>query len=334
MFVDYVVGFLGDPRWNLAETEAQWCCPFCTDTRYRFRINADTLQAYCFNCQWKGNAVKFVADYQKLNFHEALDIVNFYQDFRPLPEDIYEEVFDKLYDVEYEPEKTYISLPEDFKRLDYTKSYMAKRYFKYAYKRGLTDKQISIHGAGFCPEGKIVTKTKSGEEKQSFLRNRLILQAYNDEGEPIYWNARAILDNIVPKSYNPTGGIRTINKSDVIFNFNNAKKKGACVITEGIFDATTVGSLGVSIFGKTLSTKQLLQLVQADLEAVYIMLDPDALEDAIKMATMVSKHISNTYICYLKGGDPNEVGRKGCLRAIKEAEKFDNYTAIKYKFLH
>src|SRR5690606_20821036 len=132
----------------------------------------------------------------------------------------------------------------------------------------------------------------------------------DDEDKPIYWMARAITNEVKPKAFNPVGGVNTINKSDVIFNLNNAKKSGVVVINEGVFDATTVGDYGVALFGKTLSVKQLVQLIKADLDAVYVMLDPDAIDDAIKMAMLLSKHIKNTFLCNLKGGDPNEVGRK------------------------
>ena len=326
MFIDYLESVLGEAKWNTAYTEANWDCPFCTDSRTRFRMNKYSLKGHCFNCNWGGNAITFVRDFQKITWNEALDVVNFYQDFRPLPENVYDEVFDQIYLEDYEVEKRPIPLPKDFKLLHNTQSVMADKFYKYARKRRLTDKQIELHGVGFCPEGEI----KLSEDKTTFLRNRLIMQAFDDDNNAIYWNARAISKKLKPKSINPTSGVNTINKSDVVFNLNNAKKHGVVVVTEGIFDAATVGDFGVDLFGKTLAVKQLMQLIRADLEAAYIMLDPDALEDAIKMGMLLSKHIP-TYLCNLKGGDPNEVGRKGCAQALRDAEKFDRFTALKYK---
>lgn len=311
--------------------------PFCTergeteDTRYRFRFHREKLVGVCYNCGWGGNAVTFVRDLHKLSWSEAFDIVNFYTEFSPLPKDVFEEVFDRIFleGKDVEGERKYIPLPSDFKLLADTSSVMAEPIRKYAKKRLLTDKQIALHGVGFCPEGEVTLPNKSIVR----INNRLIIQTFNEQDKPIYWMGRALKEGVKPKTFNPVGGKHTINKTDVIFNLNNAKKTGVAVINEGVFDATTVGQSGVALFGKTMSVKQLLLLIKADLEAVYIMLDPDALSSALKIAELVSQHIPNTYFCALKGGDPNEVGKRGCLEAIKNAEKFDKLTALKYKLL-
>lgn len=337
-FVDYISAELGEePKWNSSEIEAQYNCPFCVsrgeteDTKHRFRFNRVKLVGVCYNCSWGGNAVTFVRDLHNLSWSEAFDIVNYYSDFQPLPQDVFEEVFDKIYleDTEVEVKKKYIPLPSDFKLLSGTTSLMATPYMKYAKQRGLTEKQIETHGVGFCPEGEIILPN----EKSVFLSNRLVIQTFDDRNKPIYWMGRALSSELTPKTFNPVGGKNTINKTDVIFNLNNAKKTGVAVISEGVFDATTIGNSGVALFGKTLSMKQLLLLIKANLEAVFVMLDPDAMSSAIKIAELLSMHIDNVYLCMLKGGDPNEVGRKGCLEAIKVAEKFDKLTALKYKLL-
>lgn len=333
MFLDYMESVLGEARMSTSGVEANFDCPFCSDTRHRFRMNVYKLRGYCFNCQWKGNAVSFVRDFNHVNSTEAFDIVNFYQDFKPLPQDVYEEVFDELFMSDIELEKRYIPLPSDFKLLHNTKSVQAKRFLKYAQKRHLTEEQIEVHGVGWCPDGEIVIKNSKGEEKRTFLRERLIVQAFGDNNKPVYWNARAINDKIKPKSFNPVGGFNTINKTDVLFNLNNAKKHGVAVLGEGVFDATAIGKYGICGFGKTLAMNQLIQLIKADLEALYIMYDPDALGDAIKTCGMTFKHIP-TYLCTLDGGDPDEVGKKGIAKALKTAEKFDNFTALKYKLLN
>lgn len=335
MFLDYLEQHLGEPRFNSSGLEAQWDCPFCEmrgetpDTRKRFRMHIHKLVGYCFNCGWSGNAVQFVRDYQRVNWYEAFDVVNFYEDFRPLPQDVFEEVFDKLYleGVDLDENKKYIKLPEDFKTLYNTKSLQAKRFWEYARKRHLTDKQVKKHGVGFCPEGVVVLENK----KEVRLNNHLIVQTFDDNNKPLYWMGRAIIDGIKPKAFNPVGKSNTINKSDVIFNLNNAKKTGVAVITEGVFDATTIGESGVALFGKTMSVRQMIQIIKADLEAVYIMLDPDALREALKIADMLNKHMSDVYLCILKEGDPNSIGRKGCLELIKNAEKYNKLSALKYQ---
>ncbi len=311
--------------------------PFCVsrgetaDTKKRFRFNKEKLVGVCYNCGWGGNAVTFVRDLNNLTWADALDIVNFYSEFKPLPADVFEEVFDRIYieGKDTEVDRNYIPLPSDFKLLSNSNSLIAEPIRKYAKSRNLTEKQIEIHGMGFCPTGEIILPNN----KSTFIDNRLITQVFDDNGKPVYWMGRSILKDAKPKTFNPVGGRNTINKTDVIFNLNNAKKTGFAVISEGVFDATTIGNSGTALFGKTLSVKQLLLLIRADLEAVYVMLDPDAKKNALVIADLLSKHLNKVFLCDLRGGDPNEVGKRACFEALKTAEKYDQFTALKYRLL-
>lgn len=334
MFIDYMEQLLGPSKPNSSHTEFHWDCPFCTDTRQRFRMNTNTLKYFCFNCSRGGNAIHFVQSYQQIKWADALDIVNFYQDFRPLPQEVYDEVFDKLFlegsQEESLESKKYIPLPSDFRLLHNSSSLLAQKFLSYARGRGLTERQIELHGVGWCADGEV----KITDAKKTYLNRHLFIQTFDDINKPLYWMARAIVNDVKPKAFNPVGGTNTINKSDVLFNLNNAKKTGVVVLNEGVFDATTVGNSGVAMFGKTLSVKQLIQLIQADIDTVYVMLDPDAFEDAIKIASMLTRHIQNVFICDLKDGDPNEVGRVGCLEALRTAERFSKLTALKLRLTH
>lgn len=290
-------------------------------------MNVIKLRGTCFNCNWGGSVVTFVKEYQKITWSEAYDIINFYTDFKPLPTDVFEEIYDKLYieGKEVEIKKKYFPLPDDFKLLAGTTSLQATPFIKYARSRGLTDRQIEMHGFGFCPEG-LIPLEKDGK---MYLNNRLIIQTFEDS-KPVYWMGRDITGKLKPKTLNPPTGVNLIGKSDIIFNFDKVKENGVGVITEGVYDATTIGDLGMALFGKTLSSKQLLKIVQSGIEKIYVMLDPDALDAALVMCEILSRYIKEVYLCVLKGGDPNEVGKLGCLEAIRNAERYDKLTALKY----
>ncbi len=309
---------LGPARWNSSHTEAQWDCPFCNDHRRRFRMNSNSLLAYCFNCDWRGSAVNFLEDHEKLTVHEAFDVINNYQEFTPLPHNLFDYVYDELYGKEIDqinkPEKKSIPLPGDFELLYGNNSFRSHNYLRYAKKRGLSDDQMIMHGVGFCSKGNIEYE----DGKKAHVDNHLIVQTFDELNRPVYWMGRAINNRIKPKAYNPLGKKGFYNKSDVVFNLNNARKDGFAVICEGVFDATSVGRAGTALFGKTLSMRQLEAYIKADLELVYVMLDPDARFYEIKLADTISKYIP-TYLCLLKDGDPNEVGRTGVYEAIKAA---------------
>jgi DNA primase len=191
----------------------------------------------------------------------------------------------------------------------------------------LTERQIALHGVGYCPEG----ETTLPDGRKTYLSNRLFVQVFDENNSPIYWVARALFKDMKPKVFNPVGGANTINKADVIFNLNNAIKTGVIVLSEGVFDAITVGDSGTALLGKTMSVYQLLLLIKSGVDTIYLLLDPDAIESELKLADLLSKHIKNVYLCSTVGGDPNEVGRKGCLQALKSAERYSKLTALKYK---
>lgn len=333
MFIDYMERLLGPAKWNSAHIEAQWNCPFCGDTRKRFRMNRKSLLAYCFNCDWRGSAIKFLRDYEHLATVDAFDVVNNYQEFTPLPQNLFDSVYENLYgdslDHEHGQNKQAISLPDDFELLYDNHSFRSRNFSRYARKRGITDHQLITHGIGFCSEGRI----DLGNSRYAHVDNHLIVQTFNDQNEPIYWMGRAINNKIKPKAYNPQEQLNAYNKSDVVFNLNNAKKDGFAVINEGVFDAMSVGRAGTAIFGKTLSMRQLEAYIDADLELVYVMLDPDALAAEIKLADTINRYIP-TYLCFLHDGDPNEVGRKGCLDAIKHAQKYDQLLGASLMLKH
>lgn len=326
-FIAYMEQCLGEAKYNTSMTEASWNCPFCVsrgetpDTRCRFSINTYTLRCQCFNCGYKGNAVTFTKDFNHVSMADAYDIVNFYEDFTPLSENVFEEIYDSLMLEDYEESKKVVPLPDDFIPLT-TNTRMGEKFYNYAKGRHFSDKQIVQHGLGYCPNGIITDKTN--------LRNRLVMQVHNDEGKPIYWNARDITGKLKPKSLNPPKGLNTINKSDVLFNLNNAKKTGLVIVTEGIFDSIIFGEHGVALFGKTMSTKQLVQLIKSGVEDIMIALDPDAFREELKLAERLSKHFKNVYILHLEGDDANALGRKGVLPFLSKAERYDAFTKIKY----
>lgn len=330
MFIDYMERLLGSAKWNASHIEAQWNCPFCNDHKKRFRMNSHSLLAYCFNCDWRGSAVKFLHDYEHLSIHTAFDVINNYQSFVPLPSDLFDSVYDDLYSKQLDQmiaqDKKTIPLPSDFELLYNNHSFRSKNYMRYAKKRGLTDDQMIKHGVGFCSVGKI----RNGNSRVAHVDNHLIVQTFDFDQNPIYWMGRAINDQIKPKAYNPLGKAGFYNKSDVVFNLNNAKRNGFAVVCEGVFDAMTVGDSGTALFGKTLSMRQLEAYMKADLELVYIMLDPDAHYYEIKLADTLSHYIP-TYVCFLKQGDPNEVGRSGVLKAIKDAIPYSPLMSAKIR---
>lgn len=72
------------------------------------------------------------------------------------------------------------------------------------------------------------------------------------------------------------------DKGRYLFNHDNAEKFGFVVVTEGAFDAMSVGRCAVAAFGKGLTDIQIGLLKSWD--AIVLLLDPDASSDQSKLA--------------------------------------------------
>ena len=72
------------------------------------------------------------------------------------------------------------------------------------------------------------------------------------------------------------------DKGRTFFNFDQASQYGFCVVTEGAFDAMSVGPCAVAAFGKGLTDMQ-VEILSATWPLVVLLLDPDAEEDQEKL---------------------------------------------------
>ena len=73
-----------------------------------------------------------------------------------------------------------------------------------------------------------------------------------------------------------------MDKREILWNFDNARKSDTVVVCEGVYDAARVGKCAVATLGKSVSDQQ-VALLQQYWSHVVILLDPDALHDARRL---------------------------------------------------
>lgn len=78
-----------------------------------------------------------------------------------------------------------------------------------------------------------------------------------------------------PPKYLTSPGLQ---KGKMLYNIDNAKKSNTVVVTEGVFDAVSVGRCAVATFGKQVSDEQISAL-KSYWDIVILLLDPDAQEE-------------------------------------------------------
>lgn len=309
--------------------EVHFNCPVCGESRHRMFVNLSTHKTYCHNCGWRGTLLTLIQELEGVSFEKANSI---YKDIRGtmyIPDDVLDELYNSLMLTTMKPKLDLrpIPLPDEYVRIGTdTKVPIMKRAIKVLHKRAVSDAQIRKHKMGVCFTGDYA--------------NRIIIPIH-EEGQLRFWVARAISDDAYRKEMSPSNADYQVSKSQVIFNITDASKLfNAIVVSEGIYDATAWGDIGVSLLGKRMSDEQLsIILGYRDYltEGVYLCLDEDASKDTIRVADELSQYLPVKLISLPKGSDdPNRTrvtyGKKYMYSLIDKAVEYDNLYKLKTKF--
>ena len=80
------------------------------------------------------------------------------------------------------------------------------------------------------------------------------------------------------------------------------------VLCEGAFDAISVRRNAIPLFGKFPSKTLVKRLVEKKVKTIYVALDKDAKQDAIKLSKFLMDCGISTYLLDMKDKDPSELG--------------------------
>ena len=166
-----------------------------------------------------------------------------------------------------------------------------KEELPYLKKRGITLGQASRYGLGW------VAKGRTGQ--------RLVFPVFERE-RLVFWQARAMFESDAEnhiKTLNPARQSGCAGSSDVIFGLSVMDISQTINICEGPIDA--IHAEGVCVFGKRLSPAQIQLLTERGVKRVNVMLDSDAGEEAMTMASKLTSFF-DTFITELPEGDPGD----------------------------
>lgn len=274
---------------RVSSNEYKTDCPFCSDTRNRFYINSVNDVCHCFNCGYKGNYITVVAEYEgisrgevskKLRNHVSIkDTDSLLASVAPAP------VVKKTSYIE--------SLYEQFLPL-----VPGSPFVKYLAGRG-----VPLHVAKHYKmrEGKLLTK-------QEDYTNRVILPTF-ENNKCVYLQGRDITGTSFLKIKNPMKTTdQDVGKSECVFNLDRVKEYAPIIICEGPFDAINVGEQAVAIGGKSISNTQFSKVLQKRPSEVLVLLDPDAVKEAMDLTFRFSGYLPS-YIIFIQSKDPGEASK-------------------------
>jgi pantothenate kinase len=87
-------------------------------------------------------------------------------------------------------------------------------------------------------------------------------------------------------------------------------------------DAIAIRRNAIPLFGKTLSRALKEKISLNNVKEIYLALDADATEQAMKIAQVFAKQNINVYVVETEGKDPGEIGFERMSKLIRNTEPF------------
>ncbi|EAI1387836.1 DNA primase [Campylobacter jejuni] len=302
-------------------------CPFHADKNPSMHINPTKGFYHCFACKAGGDAFKFVMDYEKLSFTDAVEKIANLCNFT----------------LSYTKEKN-----ENKKELRtilpslnaYFKSNLKhhKEALDYLYKRMLNDQDIAKFELGFAGSSEdsirlfhnekipledamsvgALKKDENNEFYASFIW-RITFPIYDHKDLLVGFGGRTLNPNVAAKYVNSPQNI-LFDKSRIFYAFNIAKeniaKKKEIIVCEGYMDAIAFHKAGfnnaVAVLGTALTEHHLPLIRRYDAKVILCFDNDEAgLKAATRSAFLLSTNKIDGKVAILQGGkDPAELVAK------------------------
>ncbi|ARQ98489.1 DNA primase [Campylobacter devanensis] len=310
-------------------------CPFHNDKHPSMSISPSKGIYHCFSCKAGGDAIKFVMEYEKLGYAEAIEkLASIYNVALEYTSSKNEPKIDK---------KILENLNLHYKTLLY-KNPEALNYLK---SRSITDSIIEKWELGWAASSQNTLNLLQNENIEpkealevgaikenengyyaSFI-NRITFPIYNHLGSLVGFGGRTISDN--PAKYINSPQSQIFDKSKIFYGYDKAKseiyRSQSMVICEGYMDCIMLHAAGVNnavaVLGTALTQKHIPLIKRGDIK-VTLSFDSDAagVNAAFKSSKLLVEHQIDGKVVLISGGkDPAELVASGKEMELKEILK-------------
>ena len=276
-------------------------CPFCNHRKPKLEINMATNEKghnpwECWVCQTKGRTIRSLLRQLKTPKETANEILKY------LP---------KGSEIEYK-QLSIIELPKEYQPLysASSTSVIANLVKNYLYGRGLSDIDFIKYSIGYCTSGE--------------YGGRVIIPSYSESNQLNYFIARSYDGNYF-KYKNPEAS------KDIVFFENLINWNAPIILCEGAFDAIAIRRNAIPILGKNISTSLYKKIITSNLTDIYIALDQDAQDVALKIAEKLISAGFKVYLIELSGKDPSEMGFEAFTKLVQNATELDFSKIMSHK---
>jgi len=280
--------------------EYMWWSPFIQHHKPKLQVNIQTGKWHCWVSNQGGH-----------NLYQLFKKVGAgYNDFKELNK--------LLGDVSYykkdnDTTTDDVRLPQEYKSLSdpFDTSLIKEHAIRFLRKRGITKEDITRYNLGYCQSGK--------------YNNRIIIPSYDSKGQLNYFVGRDFYSSNF-KYMNPPNVAKDVIGFDLYVNWSLP-----IILVEGVFDAMSVKSNSIPLFGKTILPKLYNKIVENKVKDIFIILDSDAFNDAIQMTEKFVNEGINVNFVKLDGQDPNDLGYEKMITKIHESLPMNFKTLMEMK---
>jgi DNA primase len=308
-------------------------CPFHDEKSPSFVVSPQKQIYHCFGCGAGGDAVKFVMEYEKLNYPEALEKLA----------DSYNFILTHTDNKHNKPRSQVMDKLNEWYQTLLTKNQTA---FSYIRERGIYESSIEQFGIGYAPESKAtinyITSQQfsikeaidmgvvgyNEERRQTYARfvERITFPIYSANGSIVGFGGRTITGHQAKYVNSPETAF--FNKSRLLYAYNLAKqtvhKKQEIIITEGYLDVIMLHQAGFNNAVATLGTaltQEHLPLLRKGSPRIVMAYDGDKAgrAAALKASKLLSAGGFNGGVVVFGGGlDPADMVKEGRVEELSQ----------------
>ncbi len=308
-------------------------CPFHDEKTASFVVSPSKQIYHCFGCGAGGDSIKFVMEYEKLTYPEAIEKLASSYNFT----------------LTYTDSKNNKPRSQLMEKLnEWYQSLLSHNQIamKYLHERGIYESSIEKFGLGYAPKShESINYLQSQqftlneaveygvvgydpERRQSFARfiERITFPIYSANGSIVGFGGRTITGHSAKYVNSPE--TKFFNKSRLLYAYNIAKqaiyKKAEIIITEGYLDVIMLHQAGfdnaVATLGTAL-TNEHLPLLRKGAPRVIMAYDGDKAgrAAALKASKLLSASGFNGGVVVFEGGlDPADMVKEGRVNELSD----------------
>jgi len=301
LLVNLVNKVLGRGK-RTARGNQAYTCPFCHHHKPKLEVNFTENKKginlwQCWVCGKKGKTIRSL-------FKQLKTSSEFFQELSKLVKNISS---NEDFTIKVEQ----LELPKEFKSFSNNKDIIAKHAYFYLKKRNITIKDILKYNIGYCEYGR--------------YSKMVIIPSYDNNGKLNYFTARSFEKDPYIKYRNPDAS-RDIIPFELFINWDLP-----IILCEGPFDAMAIKRNVIPLFGKNIQPSLMKKIVESKVEKIYIALDNDAIQQALKFCEQLLNVGKEVYFVELQGKDPSELGFKKFTQLIQTVSPLTQYTLMEKK---